>query len=303
MGTYISKKSFQAVLYEVVISLIATGVLGFGALFSEHRIWFFIAGGILIYLISIGLSYNYAMWKSKQEFERRTFLHHAAIHDLRDQLVKQMLPKRTEIPIAKPGKIPVALTGPLDNIGEIQNVMNSYVGMFQEMAPGGVKVWACLRERRNDDHYHTAIRARNYHRGRGHKSQSLHKESETIKSLKQSFDITKTCVYITGAGKPGWKKQENDALGEDKSVMMGAVLSKSWNGASFDKTKLNWVLYVNADHEDVFDQSYVNLMKCFNDTLACILNQLIRTNYLKYTFNPETNTFERIVKFKMRRSA
>lgn len=122
----------------------------------------------------------------------------------------------------------------------------------------------------------------NPHRARD--SQPLHKDnSRIISRLKDSYRDGK-CVIITGAGAGPqvWEWQENDKYGEDKSVMLGAVITKSWdpNNKTWVNNKLAWVLGVCANVENAFDETHIPLMQACIDTFATLANVMIRSELI-----------------------
>lgn len=216
-----------------------------------------------------------------QKFMIRTGHHHNFEHYARNLAVKLMSEKIGENRFDK-CSYPIPLTGEVHNhyCGEIIGILEDLVRMFQHLVPPGTKLWACIRERRSDDHYYTWVRAGSYTSSRVDFSEAIYKNSKTIINLKDSYRLKKDCVIITGSGAigklTGREPVANDDFKEDLSVLMGAVLSKSWNGHEFDKKKLNWILCINADREDVFNSSHIPLMKCCNDTFSWLLNAFIR---------------------------
>ena len=215
----------------------------------------------------------------RRRFVRRTHLVHSFAHIARNLAVMMMAhkPERFGSESTNP---PVPVSGRLhySYFGELTKLMRLVSDMFSELVPSGTKVWACLRERRSDGKYYTILRAGVYNASRAEHSVPLDKDSETMKKLRESYAEKKNCVMITGSARRAqeWEKMPNDDLGEDRCILMGAVLSKSWNGYEFDQPMFNWVLCVCADKDNAFDESHIPLMKFYNDVFSWLINSFIR---------------------------
>jgi hypothetical protein len=214
-----------------------------------------------------------------ERFMRRTEAQHNFAHNARNLCVK-LMPRKPEPPTHPPGGSPVPLTGRSHYAykEDFVGLLESLADVFSELLPFGTRVWACIRERRSDDHYHTWVRSSRCNPTRREFSRPLHKESKTVVSLKESYEKRMDCVIVTSSRNDDWTLTINDQFNENLSVLMGAVLSKSYNPANdkFDAPKLNWILCVNADAIGVFDRSHIPLMKTCNDIFSWILNSFIR---------------------------
>ncbi len=243
--------------------------------------------GLAVVIIALSVAYSvflirYVRWQELHNLVTRTEYHHNFAHNARDLAVK-LMPRKPLPPIAKPGEDPISLTGDshYQFRGDLVHLLNSVVHMFELLVPKGVKVWACIRERRSDDCYHTLVRTSRCNTTRQDFTEPLHKDSKTIVSLKKSYKDNHDCVIITGSKTPDWHRRENDQFGEDLSVLMGAVLCKSWAGHHFDDPKLLWIICVNADRENVFTRDCVPLMKACNDVFSWLLNSFVRHDATK----------------------
>lgn len=219
--------------------------------------------------------------QERKNFMKRTAFHHTFAHNARNLAVKLMARKPVP-PHHAQGDDPIPLTGDSHYLyrEDIVQLLEALSNMFEQLVPKGVKVWACLRERRSDDQYYTWARSSRCNPTRQEFSEPLHKDSVTITRLKRSYEA-RDCVIVTGSQDPSWHKRGNDDYKEDLCVLMGAVLSKSWNGQTFDDPKLNWVLCVNADRANVFTHEHISLMKTCNDVFSWLLNSFIRVDATK----------------------
>jgi hypothetical protein len=215
---------------------------------------------------------------------------HSFAHDARNLCVK-LMPRKPEPPATRPDGPPFPLSGDshYQYEGDFVTLLTSLARIFRYLVPPDTKVWACIRERRSDDHYHTWVRSNGCNPTREAFTESLHKDSTTVQNLRNSYEVLKDCVIITGVGCDGWTSVKNDDFGENKSVIMGAVLSKSFNPTgyrSFDDPKLNWLLCINADRPHVFSRSHIPLMKACNDIFSWILNSFIRYDAVRNNWPP-----------------
>jgi hypothetical protein len=159
------------------------------------------------------------------------------------------------------------------------SIMECVVSLFENVVAENAKIWMSLRELRPDGFYHTFARAGRFTPPREHSSLPLHRSrSATIRRLRDSIDCQQ-CVLLTGStrGPEMWTPQPNDSFGEDKCVLMGAVLIKAWDAPdSFKRPKLVWILTVCADRENAFDASHVPLMQSCVDVFSMIVNVMAR---------------------------
>jgi len=260
-----------AFIYDVSKEIIAS---------DNYRFPIFVFGLVVINLIYSFILIKFVKRIERDKFVERTSIHHSFAHNARNIAVKLMPGKTPISPLNKVDERPAPLTGDLHYMyqGDIVVLLRSMADMFSKLAPEGTNVWACLRERRTDDHYHTILRAGLFEPTRAEFSTPLSKDSKTIQNLKYSYEHKMDCVLITGSNRQdqGWEKMRNDEFREDLSVLMGAVLSKSWNGQEFVDPMLNWVLCICANKENVFNETHIPLMKCCNDIFSWLLNSFIR---------------------------
>jgi|GEM_PF-2642620 len=247
--------------------------------------WYPIIFLATIILFNLGYSVlliRYIRHLEMQNFIKRTECHHSFAHNARNLAVKLMARKPIP-PSSKEGEDPISLTGDSHYLFKEDMVLllESVSNMFEHLVPKGTKVWACIRERRSDDHYHTWARTSRCNTTRQEFSEPLHKDSNTIANLKKSYKEKRDCVLITGSRTVDWHKMINDEFSEDLSVLMGAVLCKSWTGRAFDDPKLLWIICVNADRENVFTRECIPLMKACNDAFSWILNTFVRYDAAK----------------------
>jgi|GEM_PF-6080647 len=175
------------------------------------------------------------------------------------------------------------IANPFEN--RIQEMLISMIRTYKVLVPRDTKLFAVIRELKPDRTYQTVLRAGDFRPDRNEKSEGMRYDSPMIQDLLQAINRNRDCVIRTGPGYPNWKEMPNDKLGEDKSVLLGAVFSKVWNPKigifSTEDRRLEWVLCLAADRENVFDKPHhLELMKTFNDSLGILLNWFAR-----YEFN------------------
>ena len=164
---------------------------------------------------------------------------------------------------------------------EIVSLLERMVELFRPFVPEGSKLWSCLRDRRADNCYHTFERAGRFDENRKVSTCPLHKDnSQVVSMLKKRYKQDGVCVLITGSsyGPEMWEVKENDRYGEDKSVMLGAVLTRSWDGDAMKlvNPKLAWIIGVCTDHENAFDEMHIPTMRQCVDVFSVLANIMIR---------------------------
>lgn len=220
---------------------------------------------------------------SMEQFSKRTLAHHNLIHKGRDLCVTIMGPNRPRFVVANADGTYPALQVLTNYKPEIQEMLGYVVKMFEFLLPSSVKVWAAIRDRRADGRYHTFARAGDFNLSRARSTQPLNKDSVDIRRLRASTERNLKCVVITSPslGPEIWEPRENDHLGDDKSVLMGAVCAKSAHidgqADSVRIDKLMMVLFVSANIENVFSEKHENLMRCCNDTFSMVINTMLRS--------------------------
>ena len=82
----------------------------------------------------------------------------------------------------------------------------------------------------------------------------------------------------SGMGKQMWEPRKNDRFNETRSVLMGAVLTKSFDTHLKARThsKLAWILSANATVDDAFSEHHIPLMQCCVDVFSLLANTMIR---------------------------
>jgi hypothetical protein len=214
-------------------------------------------------------------------FEARCEQMHRLAHDARDLIIQasKVCPAYDGPSKAPSEKFPSPHKGLIKHKAQIQKMLDDLRDLFQQIAPPGAKVWAALRDRRSDKGYYTYIRSGNYNRSRERLSKPLLRDSSPIiQKLHQSF-LDGSCVIITGSGRGEgwWEGQKNDEFDEDLSVMMGVVMTRSWDlSGGFVNNKHAWIITVSADKEDVFHESHIPLMKACNDLFSAAANTILR---------------------------
>lgn len=209
--------------------------------------------------------------KWRVDFQDQSEVIHQFIHHARDLGIK-LLP-RNRIP----GKLPPEATVKA-HLADLSDLLNLLVGIFTPYAPAGTKVWAALRELQDDNKFHTILRTYHCHPSRAEHSPPLSQQSNIVQTLKDSYrDKNKRdCVILSGSDSPGWQKMPNDALDEDKCVLMGAVFSKIYDGQQMRNPLLTWILCVNADRAGAFTEDHKDLMKACNDVFSWLVNEFVR---------------------------
>lgn len=282
---------------ELTESLIVSTMLGMMTAIAEWLIKDTLIRSIVVGCLLLGvlvvlllpqiyrLVRSYSTLASYRNFHERSHIEHQLMHQVRDMCLEMLVsvPPYTT-PIPNPGQIPTAHPLLQQNRDKIITLLERVAQLFQLLVPPGTRVWACIRDRRADDCYYTFARAGRYNPNRSISSCPMHKNnSRTIQRLKDSLKFNGVCVLISGSnmGPQMWEPQENDRYGEDKSVMLGAVLTKSWDDQRGDwsNRKLAWIIGICADSENAFSETHIPLMQCCVDMFSMLANVMIRRNY------------------------
>ena len=226
----------------------------------------------------------------REAFHTRSFCHHKLMHHARDTaLILMPVVPPYEGPPLSPGKKAAPLKSLELQEAVIQGMLQQMATIFASLVPRGTQVFTSLRDRRADDCYHTFGRAGVFAVSRDGGSLPLNKDnSPTVLKLKLSYQEG-SCVVLTGSvkGPTEWTPSKNDRLGEDKCVLMGAVMTRSY-GPQKDASegwvngKLSWIVSVCADRADAFTTQHIPLMQCFVITFSWLANTMIRNEHLKW---------------------
>lgn len=205
---------------------------------------------------------------------------HSMIHEARDAAIQSMpsAPKYSDlIPDIKDAQLPFLE----EQFGDVVDAMLSQLWLvFKEELPVGAKVWTCLRTRRSKGEYTTWKRQGGHTPNRKSTTQPMQKDkSRIISALRNHFEDTETCVMITGQTDPRWSKdRKNNRYKEDNSVLMGSVMTRSWNAEKGDMTNncQAWILCVNSNLIDCFEDYHVSMLQAYVDVFSWMANQSLR---------------------------
>lgn len=102
-----------------------------------------------------------------------------------------------------------------------------------------------------------------------------------VRNLLRSFNAGR-CVVITGSGQSAekWERHDNDDFGEDRSVLMGAVMARSWSHPHNFVDSMMMILYVCADKYDVFQEHHIPLMRSCTDVFSAAMNVMLRSTLI-----------------------
>ncbi|MCG8585214.1 MAG: hypothetical protein MI757_10925, partial [Pirellulales bacterium] len=256
------KETLEALVVGVVIACVAL----IAEWLIDNDLWrtIVLSAGLLVALIVMSAPHisrvvgSFARLASIRNFHARSSVMHNFIHDARDLSVRILgdAPEYAGNPESQDGGC-LANRHLSAHRDTVISLLEHVVRLFESLVASDVRVWACIRDRRADDRYYTFARAGQYNPNRKHHSTPLHKtESKTLSRLRDSF-ASGSCVIITGSamGPQMWEGQRNDQYEEDKSVLMGAVLSKSLSDDSDipQKPMMAFVIGVCANKEGAFE--------------------------------------------------
>jgi len=149
---------------------------------------------------------------------------------------------------------------------QIRSILEWMTCIFKSLSPPGTRLWSHARERRDDGNFYMIDRTGEYNLKRSISSDNLRMDkSIIIRRLKDNFRYSGIPVLITGSTKGPlmWELNSNDIYGEDKSVILGAVITRTWNPRlqRWENAKLAWILGISADRENAFTEIHVQVMK------------------------------------------
>ncbi|HZQ45639.1 MAG TPA: hypothetical protein VFC07_01395 [Verrucomicrobiae bacterium] len=267
---------------EVLLHGFIAVVGGIGAfLIKDDKVRVLILTSTVLLLLALFILHSYvrkvlAIIRAGDNFEIRGRLQHELLHKGRDTIVR-MLANVSIQPLAVRGHSPFERFRP-----EIIAMLEDLVRIGQEYATPRSRVWGSLRLLRSDNFYHTFCRAGSYTPARIVTSTPLHKkEAATIMRLRESLSSGR-CVIISGSGKglEMWTPQPNDRFGDDKCVLMGAIMIKSCEEktSAYFKHQMIGVITLCADREDAFNESHVPWMQGYVDVFSAMANVLARSS-------------------------
>lgn len=290
MGDTIRKEILQSVIVGISVALI--GLVAEWLIEDEFWRSIVLISSLLLALTVLSTPYilrvlrSFIKLASLNNFQTRASIMHNFIHDSRDLSVRILgeAPEYQAKPKTEDGMY-LANEYLYSHRDTIITLLEHMVQLFDSITPDDVKIWACIRDRRADDQYYTFARAGEYNRNRKGDSKPLHKDkSSNINRLKNNMR-SGSCVIITGSsfGPNLWEPQKNDKYEEDKSVLMGAVLSKSLQIYSEkpQRPKMAFVLAVCANKENVFIEAHKPLMQACVDVFSIVANSITRAPIMK----------------------
>lgn len=283
MKKFVTAKEFLIALSSEA----AVGAVGFAAnpiLPKQTSSWVVLVSTILILLFvplaAILTVRTLALVRLARTYRERNMHTHDLAHFTRDLIVKVGTPiPAYEGPPKKAGERFPRPHPALDNNKIlIREMLEECVDIFQTIVPKGVKVTAALRDLRSDGGYHTVLRAGPHDPTRANTSKALYKDNSVILTrLRESFQ-RKCCVLLTGSarGEHWWEPQVNDTFGDDRCVLMGVVMTRSWDATGFTDNRHAWILSVNGNRENAFTADDIPLMQACTDLFSAAANALVR---------------------------
>ncbi len=222
----------------------------------------------------------------------RAELVHRLNHHTRDEMVKQMPP----VPLTSSGNTSAARCLPsllsADSVN-VRALLETGVQIVRTHVDFGTNVWGSIRELRADGKYHTVYRAgQGFNPAREKESVPLDELTLTVQQLRNSYNRAR-CVIITGCnrGEELWTAQPSDRFGDDKCVLMGAVVVNSSTDKSPKDRLMVWIISICSDNENAFCSSHIPVMQGVVDSFSILANVVARQSWLK---QPPTLPIEKV---------
>lgn len=218
--------------------------------------------------------------ESTGSFYNRTFAIHQFVHNARGLgLMMSSASGRYSTPPIAEGQQPLPNVYLAQHRDKMITLLENMASLFEKLAPPGTKVWTALRDRRSDNCYHTFARGGVFNPARAFSSGALPRHAKVVKRLRDSYRKG-CCVLLTGSGygPQMWEEHENDKFSEDKTVMLGAVLTGAWseNNAQWLDPMHVWILSVSADKEKAFSEVHIHLMQTCVVIFSWLANAMIQ---------------------------
>lgn len=162
---------------------------------------------------------------------------------------------------------------------EVLAMLQELLALFKVRLGHRAKLWTSFRERRTDGLFWTDLRTGTYHRERANSSKALPRNAATVRMVFEACDQPGPCngVIITGPrfAPNGWTRQINDHFGEDAEIMMaGVCLDRGVVANPRFSAEPVWLISICSDHEKVFTQLDLLLMRSCIEEFAKVANQI-----------------------------
>ncbi|MEL6499831.1 MAG: toll/interleukin-1 receptor domain-containing protein [Cyanobacteria bacterium J06623_1] len=218
--------------------------------------------------------------ESTGSFYNRTFALHQFIHNARDLGLMTLPPAgQYSSPEIVAGQPPCPNVYLVEYRDKIVTLLENLSSLFEKLAPPGTKVWTALRDRRADNCYHTFARGGVFNPSRASSSSPLSRDANVVFRLRENYKKG-CCVLLTGSGygPQMWESRDNDYFSEDKTVLMGAVLTGTWseNNDQLLDPMHAWILHVSADKEKAFSEVHIHLMQTCVVVFSLLANLIVR---------------------------
>ncbi len=262
---------------------IVIGILGgLGAVILADPVWkvvvlsaasLAVAGVVGIRWLLPGLRKHF---RDAKNAHRRSTISHRLAHETRDELVRLMSP----VPLASRSyRCLPSLHEP--GSFDVSRLLMQSVDLLKTHVSDDLNVWASLRELRADGKYYTVARVgEGFNPAREKDSTPLQERSTIIQHLRNSYNRQRG-VILTGSTREEdlWTPQANDRFGDDKSVLMGAVIVKSAMDKSPEDRLMVWIISICSDADDVFSSAHLPVMQSITDLFSILANVLARESW------------------------
>jgi len=149
--------------------------------------------------------------------------------------------------------------------------LQKVVTLFEALNDRPRKLWVAVRRLEEPEReYRTILRVGKYSKDREVHSLDIPESTGLPQYLRQQYERNRGIV-ILGPNRSAatWMSTQNDALGEDRSVLIGPIMIKSGNPlTASEKRELYMILYVNSPEENAFSTGDEYYMRCCTDVLS-----------------------------------
>lgn len=161
-------------------------------------------------------------------------------------------------------------------LGEVRSLFESLTGRRG-------KIWVAVREFYRDGktrEFRTLLRVgeKNLNEQRRQHSVSIPEDQGLPQFLKRQYEAGNGIVRLGTKRPDRWVRSRNDQLSQDKSVMAGPIIVKSWSEKEIrERRELYMILYVNSPVANVFCEHHEDYLRCCTDALSLfcsLVNQM-----------------------------
>lgn len=155
----------------------------------------------------------------------------------------------------------------------VQTNLQRIVRIFDVLLGQQGSTWAAVRQLivvDNNRVYRTIHRAGKFKENRANQSEDIPEDNGLPSALRTAYEKGNGILRLGATRKNSvWQRTENDERGEDKNLMAGPVIIKSWDSKTEDvRNEIYLILYINSPKPAAFDEMDEPFLKCCTDVFS-----------------------------------